>query len=108
MSDSSSDLSVGEIVKILKGREKGNNAIILEVIDERYVLLVDGDKRKYDNPKKKNVHHIKKTNYISKEILDSLEENNRVSNAKIRYVLQDFISKRYSEDEERGVNHGQR
>lgn len=99
MSDSSSSCNIGEIVEIVTGRDKGNLAIVLGIIDERFILLADGDKRKFDNPKRKNIRHIKTTGFISKEIINTLEENSRVSNAKLRYVLQDFISNHLNEGE---------
>lgn len=99
MSDSSSSCNIGEIVEIVTGRDKGNLAIVLGITDERFVLLADGDKRKFDNPKRKNIRHIKTTGFISKEIINTLEENSRVSNAKLRYVLQDFISNHLNEGE---------
>jgi len=91
MSNSSS-YQVGEVVEVLMGRDSGKLGIIVECVDERFVLLTDGDKRKFDRPKRKNVRHLKSTGFISKEVIDSLSESNRVSNAKIRYVLQDYIS----------------
>ncbi|MGD9678286.1 MAG: hypothetical protein AB7V16_08080 [Vulcanibacillus sp.] len=104
MYDLSPLLKVGEIVEILMGREKRKYAVILRILNDRYVYIVDGDKRKFDNPKKKNIRHIRSTGYISKEVIKSLMEDSRVSNAKLRYVLQDYINNQFSEDEnERGV-----
>lgn len=102
MSDNISLFKVGAIVEILMGRDSGKLAIIIENVNERYVLLVDGDKRKVDSPKKKNVRHIRQTGYISKEIIKSLEESKKVSNAKLRYVLQDYISNHLNKDEKKG------
>lgn len=92
MKDSSSKLEIGEIVEIIMGRDKGNYAVVINKIDERFVEIVDGDKRKFDISKKKNIRHLKPTGYISKEIVVSMETTSRVSNAKLRYVLQDFVS----------------
>lgn len=92
MSNDSTIVDIGEIVEILMGRDKGKFAIIIGVEDVNYVNLVDGDKRKIDNPKRKNLRHIKTTGYISKEIVDHIKENAKISNAKLRYVLQDYIS----------------
>lgn len=92
MKDNSSIFEVGEIVQIIMGRDKDNYAVIINRIDERFVEIVDGDKRKFDISKKKNIRHLRSTGYISKEIVDSMQTTNRVSNAKLRYVLQDFVS----------------
>ena len=84
------DLSVpqvGQIVRVTKGREQNQFAVIIEIIDDRFVLLADGEKRKYDRPKKKNVNHIEGTACISSEIRKSLLETNRVSNGKLRFAI---------------------
>lgn len=98
MKDSSSKLEIGEIVEITMGRDKGNYAVVINKKDERFVEIVDGDKRKFDISKKKNIRHLKSTGYISKEIVESMETTNRVSNAKLRYVLQDFVSNHSNKD----------
>lgn len=55
MSDFSTPYQVGEIVEILMGRDAGKLAVILKICNERYVSVVDGDKRKFDNPKTKTL-----------------------------------------------------
>ncbi len=102
MSDSSSLFKVGEIVEILMGRDAGKYAVILEILNDRYVYIIDGDKRKYDNPKMKNIRHIRSTRNISKEVIKSLMEDNRVSNAKLRFVIQDYLDNQFSEEIRKG------
>ncbi|OEF96440.1 hypothetical protein BHF71_04615 [Vulcanibacillus modesticaldus] len=102
MSDNSSLFQVGEIVEILMGRDTGKYAVVLEIINDRYVIIADGDKRKFDHPKKKNVRHLRTTGYISEEVVKSIMEDKRVSNAKLRYVLQNYISNNFNEDEKKG------
>lgn len=83
---------LGRIVRVTKGREQNQYAVIINIIDDRFVLLADGEKRKYDRPKKKNVHHIEFTPFISSEVRKSLMETNRVSNGKLRFALAKFRS----------------
>ncbi|HLS65821.1 MAG TPA: KOW domain-containing RNA-binding protein [Pseudogracilibacillus sp.] len=87
MSKGTSTIQVGQIVRVTQGREKGKLAVIIGKINERFVLLADGDKRKYDSPKKKNINHIERTNFISEEVRKSLLETNRVSNGKLRFAI---------------------
>ena len=49
---------LGQIVKVLRGRDQGKFAIIVGIVDSRFVLIADGDKRKFDQPKKKNLIHL--------------------------------------------------
>lgn len=91
--DSSSRPRIGQIVQSLCGRDQGQFAVIIKLIDDRYVLIADGDKRKFDNPKKKNINHLQLEDEIAQEIVDSLSETNRVTNGKLRFVIQRFIEK---------------
>lgn len=43
----------GQIVKSKSGRDKGDVFFVVEVIDDDYVLIADGDRRKSENPKRK-------------------------------------------------------
>lgn len=81
---------IGQIVKISRGRETGQLAIVIDIVDDRFVLLADGEKRKYDRPKKKNANHIIPTHYISPEVQNSLLRTGRVTNGKLRFALSKF------------------
>ena len=52
---------VGRVVYSKLGRDKGKYYVIYEVLENGYVTIVDGDIRKLDNPKKKNIKHLKMT-----------------------------------------------
>ncbi|MEI3607864.1 KOW domain-containing RNA-binding protein [Pseudogracilibacillus sp. SE30717A] len=104
MTEDNSVPQLGQIVRVIKGREQDQYAIIIEVIDDRFVLLADGEKRKYDRPKKKNVNHIEETAYISSEVRKSLLETNRVSNGKLRFALAKY-AKEVVTDLEKGDGH---
>lgn len=81
---------IGQIVEVLKGRETGQYAVIIGVVDERFVFLADGNKRKYDQPKKKNIQHIRFTGEVAMEVFESIQESGRVTNSKLRFVLNRF------------------
>lgn len=81
---------IGQFVKVLRGKDEESLAVVIAIIDERFVLIADGDKRKFDSPKKKNVLHLQLQPAISQEVTNSLQESGRVTNAKLRYVIQKF------------------
>lgn len=89
-SDSSPGPDIGQIVLVRKGREYGQIAVIIQVLDERFVLIADGEKRKFDRPKKKNIQHLERYNYISPEVRNSIKDTGRVSNNKLRMALWKF------------------
>lgn len=78
---------VGQIVKILRGRDFGKYAVVIGLADQRFALIADGDKRKFDHPKKKNLLHLELQNEISEVVVNSLLETGRVTNGKLRYAL---------------------
>lgn len=92
MNDSDSSPSIGQFVLIKQGRDAGQYAVIIKILDERFVLLADGDKRKYDSPKKKNVNHLEFFDYVSPEVQSSMKETGRVTNGKLRFALSKFIN----------------
>jgi len=78
-------------VLVNKGRDAGQFAVIIQHIDERFVLIADGDKRKFDRPKKKNIQHLVCYNMVSPEVRDSILDTGRVTNGKLRWALSKFV-----------------
>ena len=58
----------GTVVIALAGKEKGGVYVVTRVLDSRYVLIADGRRRPIENPKKKNIAHLKRTNTVIGEI----------------------------------------
>lgn len=85
---------VGRLIKVLRGKDEGSYAVIIGLVDERFVLIADGDKRRFDTPKKKNVLHLELQTAISSEVTSSIQEAGRVTNAKLRYVIQKYAQAR--------------
>lgn len=50
---------LGLMVISLAGRDKGKIAAVVDVVDEKYVLIADGRTRKTESPKKKKLKHIR-------------------------------------------------
>ncbi|WP_147804576.1 KOW domain-containing RNA-binding protein [Alkalicoccus halolimnae] len=92
MKDPDSVPQAGELVRILNGRDKGQFACIIEVLDDKFVLIADGDKRKVDKAKKKNLHHIERSYIIASEVKNSIIETGRVTNAKLRFAISSYIN----------------
>ncbi|WP_438348990.1 KOW motif-containing protein [Paenibacillus sp. FA6] len=92
----------GQIVKILRGKDAGQLAVVLSHDDNKFVYIADGDKRKFDQAKKKNLLHLESQSYISSEVANSLMENGRVTNGKLRYAVMKFRQSTESYVEEKG------
>ena len=83
-------LTVGQVVKSRAGRDNGKIFLISKVIDEQYVLIVDGNLRKLNNPKKKKVKHLTIYNTVISDFQEKLEATQEVNDAFVRRVLEPF------------------
>lgn len=84
------DLKIGQIVKSKAGRDKGKIFTIYQVIDEAYVLVVDGDIRKLNTPKRKKVKHLIIYNTVLTEFAEMLQCNENLNDAFVRKLLEPF------------------
>ena len=82
---------LGQVVKILRGRNKMAYAIVVELTNDRAVKIADGNKRKMDNPKTKNILHLEATTEINHDIAASLCTTGKVTNGKLRVALLKFL-----------------
>jgi ribosomal protein L14E/L6E/L27E len=88
---------LGQIVRILRGRDLDKFAVIVGIVDSKFILIADGDKRKFDQPKKKNVLHVELQDAVSREVADSMQETGRVTNGKLRFAINKFVENRQAE-----------
>ena len=86
--DTTHEISIGQIVKSKAGRDKDRNFIVLEILDEKYVLISDGDLRKIDKAKKKKIKHLMKYKVISSEIKARIDSDDKISNLLLRRELE--------------------
>ncbi|RKN65215.1 KOW domain-containing RNA-binding protein [Paenibacillus ginsengarvi] len=93
---------IGRIVKVLRGREQEQYAVIVQIIDERFVSIADGHKRKFDGSKKKNLLHLELLPEVSGEVAGSIMETGRVTNGKLRFALNKYKLSVQSEAHEKG------
>ena len=76
------ELSRGQIVKSLTGRDKGRYFIVLEAQGE-FVFLADGKLRKLEHPKCKKLKHIQ----ITKTIVPCVEP---LTDKQLRKLLHEY------------------
>ncbi len=80
----------GEIVISTAGRDTGRYFIVISVVNNRYILVADGDIRRIDDPKLKNAKHVKSTGYIIEELSIWLAEGRRIRNEDLRGFILDY------------------
>lgn len=88
---SSQELQIGQFVKSKAGRDKGNVLIVFGIVDEQYVLVVDGDLRKLEKPKKKKVKHLSKIGDVDMEIQNVMTADEPFNNAWLRKKVADRL-----------------
>jgi large subunit ribosomal protein L14e len=77
----------GDIARSRRGKDEGQLCVVLSLEGERSALVADGDKRRFDRPKRKNVLHLEPLGIHNEEVANSLRETGRVTNAKLRYAI---------------------
>ena len=91
MMTSSQELQIGQFVKSKAGRDKGNVLIVFGIVDEQYVLVVDGDLRKLEKPKKKKVKHLSKIGEVDVEVQNAMTADQPFNNAWLRKKVADKL-----------------
>ncbi len=86
------DYSPGEIVVSTAGRDKGKYYIVTKVKSD-YLLLADGAKKRLDNPKRKNLKHVKSTGTVIDELSIWLKEKKRLKNEDVQVAIREYINK---------------
>lgn len=88
--ETTSDIHLGQVVRSKAGRDKGKVFVVLNIVDDEYVLIADGDYRRLDNPKKKKIKHLIVYKAIIEELNERLESRQKINNAFIRKALDPF------------------
>jgi large subunit ribosomal protein L14e len=91
---------LGQYVRVTQGRDTDQYAIIVKIVDDKFVCIADGDKRKFDRAKRKNIMHLQLYDDWSQEVENSLGETGRVTNGKLRFALTYFLKSQEKKGEE--------
>ncbi|GAA0697514.1 KOW domain-containing RNA-binding protein [Paraclostridium ghonii] len=83
----SNNISIGQVIKNTSGRDAGRLFFIVKVIDDEYVFISDGKRRKLEKPKLKKVKHLKKYDIINCKVKNKIELNEPISDAFLRTEL---------------------
>ena len=83
----------GDIVKAMTGRDKGKYFLVI-FLDGDIAYIVDGKMRKVDNPKKKNIKHLKIVLSESQKVLaEKIQKGQTVGNKRIYLSIRTEIQK---------------
>ncbi len=87
------NFSTGDIVLSKAGRDKNKHFIVMEIVDENFVMIADGDLRKVDNFKRKKCKHLENTGNKSEFIKHKIGEGVRVTNPDLKKELAAYNEK---------------
>jgi large subunit ribosomal protein L14e len=84
---------LGRMVFSKQGHDKGKAFVVVGLVDERYVLIADGDSRKLQKPKKKQTKHLTPTPYAATELLSVIMKQAQTADSDIRKALETYCNK---------------
>lgn len=87
------EVELGQLVRSIAGRDAGRWYLVLQRLDDTYVLVSDGEKRSVVNPKKKNIRHLALDAEVAKELQTRLERGEQVSDDEVRAALEELRSR---------------
>lgn len=83
---------IGRLVYSKAGRDKNRYFVIVDVVDEDYVLIADGDLRRIEKPKKKKIKHLNLLSKVIKPVKEKIENNENLTNKQLNKLLNEEIS----------------
>ena len=88
--ETTEDLQIGQLVKSKAGIDKGKLFIIKDIINDKYVYIVDGDLRKISNPKKKKIKHLIIYKRIFKEFQEQIKSSTKITNVFVKKLIEPY------------------
>lgn len=85
-----------------RGKDEGQLAVVIALEDGRFAFVADGDKRRFDRPKRKNVLHLESVGIVSDEVASSIRDTGRVTNGKLRHAVVTATRRLEAHAEEKG------
>ena len=78
-----SQIEIGSYVLSTKGRDCNQVSIVYNIIENDYVLLIDGKGKKLLKPKKKNIKHLKSLGVVNCKIAEKIKTGKKIFDAEI-------------------------
>lgn len=78
---------VGRAVASRQGHDRGRRFLIVGIVDERYVLIADGDTRKLAHPKKKQLKHLRAEPTVAAGTIPAILAKRQTADSDIRKAL---------------------
>lgn len=86
-------IDVGSVVKAIAGRDDGQYFVVIEKINEEYVLIANGKNRSMAKPKKKKIKHLKSIGVKIDNIADKLLDGKKVLDFEVLSAIKECLPK---------------
>ncbi len=86
------DVQLGQLVISKAGRDKDRFYLVANILDNSFIMVVDGDVKTMKNPKRKNIKHVQPTNHVVDQIREKLLAGTKVSDEEIKRVIWELSS----------------
>lgn len=86
------NICLGQVVKSKAGRDKGKVFIVIKVVDDKNVLISDGNIKNISSLKKKNIKHLMVYKDSHKSITKELLSNEKLCNNLIKCIISEYTS----------------
>lgn len=78
---------IGRAVVSRQGHDKGRRFLVVGLVDERCVLIADGDTRRLERPKKKQTKHLRAEPYLAADLTEAITARRQTADSAIRKAL---------------------
>ena len=82
---------IGRIVESKAGRDAGKLFVVVELVDEQYVLIADGKYHKLDHPKKKKYKHLSIKPFQLDETYGKIKGIKFLQDSELRKVIRNYL-----------------
>ena len=81
------NISIGQLVTSNAGRDQTNIYLVIGILQNNYLLLVNGRERKFRNPKQKNIRHVNVLDSIAQGVAEKIHSGLKVTDEEIRQAI---------------------
>ncbi|RJQ31383.1 MAG: RNA-binding protein [Peptococcaceae bacterium] len=91
MCGESAGVQMGSLACSLQGRDKGRFYLVVGIDRCGMVLMVDGEKRKVNNPKRKNLKHLKVYREVATMLVEKIQAGKRIADVDVRKAIKSLL-----------------
>lgn len=79
-----------EVVKSTAGRDQGSIYLVSEIVDENYVLLIDGKTKPISKPKRKKIKHLESLGAVETQLITDFSDKSKTNDGVIKKILKKY------------------